>query len=317
LRLGVFVVVVVGGFGLVLLAATAVGFLVYSDRPGPGFYGFRFSMDAREVAFLMDFLALLVLPITVVGSLVLGIEQILLRVRLPEASVRIAGALTAGLLTGLVAASVGWYIALAGEAAGIALLLGTAASFVLFPQRIGGWHGPPTPSFLVRRSVVVAAGTLIALVPMIAALAAFTGLRGPVVYDLPDSYRGWVFVQYEEPKCDELHLRVADLVVPVDKQGCGCTSDNSPWPGTWRTGERYSSVASSGVTQDLLPAVLANSGGKVVNPNGAIWDIRQGNIQFAGETRSRGYDAFFVGTSDEYRSDLGARSQHDNLCHRK
>src|SRR5687767_2109131 len=141
-------------FGALLIGASMIGFLVYSDRPGPGFDGLNLMINPREIGLLVSFLAFLTLPLGVVGAVVLSIELIYERLRLPPASIRLAGALAAGVLTSLVAASIGWYIALAGEAAGLALIVGALAAFILFPRRILPPRPPASWTSLARGTVL-------------------------------------------------------------------------------------------------------------------------------------------------------------------
>lgn len=312
-RLGAFVVLVIGGLSLLLLGGSFIGFLLYSDRPGPGYYGPAFSFDLQEGRFLLTFLGFLVVPVTFAGAVVLAVESLEVRLRLPTPSVRIAGALAAGLFTGLVTAGVGWYIALSGEAAGLALLIGALSAFIVFPRRISlgfagsGWRA------LLRGVVVTILGIPLALGPFVALTAVMFNVRGPVVYEIPGGYRGWVHVRYERDECPALRLRGVDLIVPVDERGCGCSLSEAPWPGTWRATTRYA-YARSDTTRELRPAVLPNSGGKIVDPQGEIWDISEGNVQYAGESRSRGYDSFYIGSQREFEVRTVERWQHEDAC---
>jgi hypothetical protein len=313
LRLAAFVVIVVAALAFVFIGASFVGFLVYSDRPGPGYYGSAYALDPQEARFLLSFLGFLVVPLMFIGAVVLAVELIEVRLRVPTTSVRIVGALAAGLFTGLVTAGVGWYIALAGEAAGAALLIGALVAFILFPRRVSpklprsGW------SSFARGAAITILGLPIALVPFVALTVLLFNVRGPVVYEIPDGYRGWVLVRYEREDCPPLQLRGVDLIVSVDDRGCGCTSSEAPWPGTWRD-TRYTYGRTEGTTREIRPAVLANSGGKIVDASGEVWDISEGSVQYAGERRSRGYDAFYIGTEDEYRHRSLERWQHEDTC---
>jgi hypothetical protein len=227
LRLAAFVIVVVVGLGLLFVGASFIGFLVYSDRPGPGFYGPRFELDFQETKFLVSFLGFLVLPLTFVGAAVLTVELIELRLRLPTTSVRIVGALAAGLFTGLVTAGVGWYIALAGEAAGLAMLVGALVAFIAFPRRISLRLGRTGWVSLVRAVAITLLGIPLALVPFVVPTMVLFNVRGPAVYEIPDGYRGWVLVRYEREDCPALPLRGVDLIVAIDERGCGCSSSDA------------------------------------------------------------------------------------------
>jgi hypothetical protein len=313
-RIVAFVAIALVSLGVLFIGASAIGFLVYSDRPGPGFYGPRFALDLAEVKFLLSFLGFLVVPFLFVGSVVLAVELIYVRVRLPSASIRLVGALAAGLFTGLVTASMGWYIALAGEAAGLALVVGALAAFVMLPRRLSLSVRPKSWASLARGVVLTIAGIPLALAPFAILTALLFNVRGPVRYDIPDGYRGWVVVRYEQESCQALPLRGVDLVVAIDQHGCGCSSSDEPWSGTWRDA-RYAYV-SDGVTRDLRAAVQPNSNDTIVDASGEIWGISKGRIQYAGEKSSRGYDAFYVGTGPDYLA-RGDRSAEEDMCRRR
>ena len=314
-RIVAFVAIVLVTLGVLFIGASAIGFLVYSDRPGPGFYGLRLALDLAEARFLLSFLGFLVVPLLFVGSVVLAVELIYVRLRLPSASIRLVGALAAGLFTGLVTASMGWYIALAGEASGLALVVGALAAFVMFPRRLSLGVRPKSWASLARDVVLTIAGIPLALAPFAILTMLLFNVRGPVRFDIPDGYRGWVVVRYEQEGCPPLELRGLDLVVAIDQHGCACSSSDEPWSGTWRDA-RYV-YASDGATRELRAAVQPNSDDTVVDASGEIWGISEGRIQHPGEERSRGYDAFYVGTGPDYRLARGDRSAREDMCRRQ
>ena len=314
-RIVAFVAIVLVTLGVLLIGASAIGFLVYSDRPGPGFYGPRFALDLAEARLLLSFLGFLVAPLLFAGSVVLAVELIYVRLRLPSASIRLVGAMAAGLFTGLVTASIGWYIALAGEAAGLALVVGTLAAFVMFPRRLSLSVRPKSWASLARGVGMTIAGIPLALVPFAILTMLLFNVRGPVRYEIPDAYRGWVVVRYEQVGCPPLALRGVDLVVSIDQHGCACSSSDEPWSGTWRD-TRYV-YASDNATRELRAAVEPNSNDTVVDASGEIWGISQGRIQYADENSSHGYDAFYVGTGPDYRLARGDRSAEEDMCRRR
>jgi len=314
-RIVAFVAIVLVTLGVLLIGASAIGFLVYSDRPGPGFYGPRFALDLAEARFLLGFLGFLVAPLLFAGSVVLAVELIYVRLHLPAASIRLVGALAAGLFTGLVTASIGWYIALAGEAAGLALVVGTLAAFVMFPRRLSLSVRPKSWASLARGVGMTIAGIPLAVTPLAILTMILFNVRGPVRYDIPDGYRGWVVVRYEQEGCPPLELRGLDLVVAIDQHGCACSSSDEPWSGTWRDA-RYVFV-SDGVMRELRAAVDPNSSDTIVDASGEIWGISEGRIQYADEKSSRGYDSFYVGTGPEYRLARGDRSAEEDMCRRR
>ncbi|MBV9547424.1 MAG: hypothetical protein JOY61_23885 [Chloroflexi bacterium] len=100
-----------------ILIAGGVGYLAYSDRPRPGWYGFGwYGITPQAFQFVLGF-GLLLLPYSfVAGLLVLAIVRALEWLRFPRLSVTIAGSLTAAVISALIVLGIGWYIALSGIA---------------------------------------------------------------------------------------------------------------------------------------------------------------------------------------------------------
>src|SRR5438309_968416 len=85
-RIVAFVAIVLVTLGVLSIGASAIGFLVYSDRPGPGFYGLRLALDLAEARFLVSFLGFLVVPVLFVGFVVLAVELFSVRLCCPRAA---------------------------------------------------------------------------------------------------------------------------------------------------------------------------------------------------------------------------------------
>ena len=49
----------------------------------------------------------------------------------------------------------------------------------------------------------------------------------PALFELPHGYRGWFWVQYEDPSCPDPGSRLVFRVIPIDDAGRGCTSASS------------------------------------------------------------------------------------------
>jgi hypothetical protein len=61
--------IILGGLFVYLIFAIAVGYLPYSDRPGPGWYKKRFGIGWDEIRFVFEFI--LFLGIYILGTLII------------------------------------------------------------------------------------------------------------------------------------------------------------------------------------------------------------------------------------------------------
>jgi hypothetical protein len=121
--LGLFAIIVAAGTFLFLVCSSLVGYLAYSDRPGPGWGRGAFSWG--EVEFFAGWLPLLTYTILYVGAPLFPFARLLAWFHSPRWLLRVFGGLFAGVaaLVGVLAA--GWYIAisqspvLAGGIAGV------------------------------------------------------------------------------------------------------------------------------------------------------------------------------------------------------
>jgi hypothetical protein len=95
-------------------------------------------------------------------------------------------------------------------------------------------------------TVLVGICALVGLVVVVLYLAGEIGR--PILYRLPDGYRGWAGIRYEDPRCPSLRTEGWYLVIAVGPDGRGCTS--SPVPGGWRY-RRYEYVYPDGRRREL------------------------------------------------------------------
>lgn len=135
-----FSAVLAGGITVFLMVAPLFGYLPYSDRPGPGWYGRfptmsleQFAEHALNMLGHGLFLALL-LPIP--ALMVVGI------VRVCEAwfgrggAMPAVGALVGGLVGGLWMLMAGWYISAGAPLFSLAVVLGALAGGAVAPRRV-------------------------------------------------------------------------------------------------------------------------------------------------------------------------------------
>jgi hypothetical protein len=97
---------------LLMLLVTCIGYLPYSDRPGPGWQAPHWP-HKEEIEFFVGFAAYLGVP-----TLLYGLGQSLLAIvygicSLPKWLLRLLGAITGYIAAGLLMAAVGWMIAIA------------------------------------------------------------------------------------------------------------------------------------------------------------------------------------------------------------
>lgn len=136
--LALYLAVVVGGVTLFLVLVPLLGYLPYSDRPGPGWYGvfpalgwYAFWKNAGEMLGYGLFLGLLfIVPGAVALLIIRGIER-----WLPFSTVvRILEILLAALFAGGWMLSAGWYIAAGWPLVALALVLGAVAGAWVIPM---------------------------------------------------------------------------------------------------------------------------------------------------------------------------------------
>lgn len=108
--------------------------------------------------------------------------------------------------------------------------------------------------------------------------------RDPCIYEVPESYRGWVEIKFEVPTCPPLPRRDGKYLIVLSSSGQLCT----------RTAPEY------GVAVDEFYLVGTNR--RRVAPSGwgqggMIWGGR-----FGGGARET-IERFFVGTEEEYKKE--------------
>lgn len=129
--------VVIGGLTLFLALAPLFGYLPYSDRPGPGWYGrfpavgwAEFWLHAWEMAGAGAFFAILfILPATLLVLAVRACETMGMRAGV----VRVVAALLSALVSGYWAMAAAWYIAGAPVLGLLAIALGAVAGACVLP----------------------------------------------------------------------------------------------------------------------------------------------------------------------------------------
>src|SRR5437870_3275669 len=107
------VLAVSGGTFLFLLLASSIGYLPYSDRPGPGWYGGHLP-EWQEVRFFAGFaFRMLALFAVIWTAFVFLFGSILAALRLPRVAIGIVTGLLSAWLAMFGIAAAGWMIAIA------------------------------------------------------------------------------------------------------------------------------------------------------------------------------------------------------------
>ena len=170
---GSYVVLITGGLVATLIISSLIGYLPYSDRPGPGWVGPSLSFDL--VRYYLSWGTLVMLPTVLYGTALFAYNRFIMFFGAPHGLVRAVATLTAALVSLLLAAGMGWYIALAAFPSWIASALGAAWGAVVLPRYLGPRHATLKPQ--VR---AVALGAALLALPLTVYAAASGAGKGHV-----------------------------------------------------------------------------------------------------------------------------------------
>lgn len=134
-----YVLVVIGGTVAFLCIAPVFGYLGYSDRPGPGWFGrfpaISWSEFRDNTVFMLQWATLFIWHSLLVGLLIVLLARGLEFVRTPRIAVAIVCALVSVFLTGYLMLAAGWIIALGPAPFYFSLLLAVLFGAILLPKR--------------------------------------------------------------------------------------------------------------------------------------------------------------------------------------
>ena len=125
--------IILGGLFIYMTAAIYIGYLPYSDRPGPGWYDKDFGITWGEVKYVLgfiEFLGIYILGTLVVVYLLFMLFRLLGYNRIIYATL---GGLIIGFLSFYMTLGIGWYIAIDASTIWIAGILGLVYGSTLFP----------------------------------------------------------------------------------------------------------------------------------------------------------------------------------------
>jgi hypothetical protein len=133
--LGLYAVVVGAGTFLFLVGSSVVGYLAYSDRPGPG-WG-RDNLSWTEVKFFASWLPFLIYPLLYLGAALFPFARMLGWFRSPRWLLRVFGGLFAGIASLIAVMAAGWYIAISQYPVYAGAVSGMIYGVVLLPRFSG------------------------------------------------------------------------------------------------------------------------------------------------------------------------------------
>ena len=128
------ILIILGGLFLYMVGAQILGYLPYSDRPGPGWYKGEILVDWDGLKFVLDFI--LFLGIYIIGSLILvyGLFRIFRLFGYNRIIYSILGGLIIGFLCLYWTLGIGWYIAIDGSTVTAGGILGLIYGATIFPK---------------------------------------------------------------------------------------------------------------------------------------------------------------------------------------
>lgn len=128
---------VIGGIALFMAGGMLLGYLPYSDRPGPGWYGPRQTIGAMPM--IWQWLSLNPWAPPLHAAMIFLLMKVLSLVpRLPRVVVRIVGSLIAVAVAVIWVGATGWYFALSLSVQWAALVLAIAYGVWFLPRVLYG-----------------------------------------------------------------------------------------------------------------------------------------------------------------------------------
>ncbi len=132
--LALYCLIVGGGTVLVLVASSAIGYLPYSDRPGPGWHAAHIP-GLREIGFYLSFAVFFVITFCLFwGTALFVFVRCLGWLSAPRLFVAVTGGIAAGFVTVMGAAGAGWYIAIAAFPVYASSILGLLFGILVLPR---------------------------------------------------------------------------------------------------------------------------------------------------------------------------------------
>jgi hypothetical protein len=131
---------------------------------------------------------------------------------------------------------------------------------------------------------------------MMGALIGCQERRTPVVYEIPEGFRGWVLIQFNKPECPRLAEVEGKLVLRISKDGKSCAS-SAPEYG-WAKDE-FHFVSERG--REPIRTTVQGGGGM-------IWSASIGECGSGAGHTAAVFSNFYVGTEVAAKADTVAPS---------
>jgi len=137
--MGLYVLVVIGGTIAFLCLAPVFGYLGYSDRPGPGWFGhfpaITWPEFVENAQFMFGWAKLFVWQSLFFGFLIVLLARGLEWMRTPRLAVAIISAVASVFFTSFLMLAAGWYISLGPAPFYFSILLAVLFGAILLPKR--------------------------------------------------------------------------------------------------------------------------------------------------------------------------------------
>lgn len=145
---GQYALVVVGGLTAFMILSPVVGYLPYSDRPGPGWYGFFPTFTLAELwdltVYMAGFTSFVLWTAVFYITPLIVLTRVAERLGVRSGAVRVVGATAMGVMTWWIVCGVGWFIAIGLVPVIVATLLAIVFGVWLLPSKAGKHEAPET-----------------------------------------------------------------------------------------------------------------------------------------------------------------------------
>lgn len=125
--------IILGGLFLYMATVTTIGYLPYSDRPGPGWYKDELSISWNEINFIWGFILFLGIYVLAELIIVYFFFRLIRLIGYNRIIYSIIGGLIIGFLTLYNTLGIGWYIAIDQTTVIAGGILGLIYGTTLFP----------------------------------------------------------------------------------------------------------------------------------------------------------------------------------------
>lgn len=140
------ILIILGGLFLYMVFAQMMGYLPYSDRPGPGWYEGGIRVDWDGIMFVLDFIFFLGIYITASLIVIYGLFRIFRIFGYNRTIDSILGGLIIGSVSLYWTLGIGWYIAIDGSTVIAGGIFGSLYGATIFPRLLqpikeqNTWH---------------------------------------------------------------------------------------------------------------------------------------------------------------------------------